>query len=104
MGDTDLHREFEAAGEEVVSANVILNKYERDKRALAEQWLKERHEARRQALTTEELYIARSAKEAAWSATDAAREAAASARSAHVVAVIAVVVACGALIFPMVWR
>ena len=42
------HQEFEAAGDEVVRANVLLNRYEREKRAAAEAWLRERLEARRQ--------------------------------------------------------
>ena len=52
------HQEFEAAGDEVVRANVLLNRYEREKRAAAEAWLRERLEARRRVLISDELYIA----------------------------------------------
>ena len=98
------HQDFDAAGDEVVRANVLLNGYERDKRAAAEAWLRERLEARRRVLTADELYIARSAKDAAWSAAGAAREAADSARWAGVLATIAFVVACGSLLVVLVWR
>ena len=98
------HQEFEAAGDEVVRANVLLNRYERDKRAAAEAWLRERLEARRRVLTADELYIARSAKDAAWSAAGAAREAADSARWAGVLATIALVVAGGTAVLMWVWR
>ena len=98
------HQEFEAAGDEVVRANVLLNRYEREKRAAAEAWLRERLEARRRVLTSDELYIARSAKDAAWSAADAAREAAESARRASVLATIALVVACGSAFLLFVGR
>ena len=62
---TDEHRvrylqEFEAAGDEVGRANVLLNRYDREKRVAAEEWLRERPEARRRVLTSDELYIARS--------------------------------------------
>ena len=83
------HKEFEAAGDEVVRANVLLNRYEREKRAAAEAWLRERLEARRRVLTSDELYIARSAKDAAWSAAEHAREAAESARWAGLLATVA---------------
>ena len=95
------HQEFEAAGDEVVQANVLLNRYEREKRAAAEAWLRERLEARRRVLTSDELYIARSAKEAAWSAAEAAREAAESARWARTLAMIALAVDCGSVV--LVW-
>ena len=95
------HQEFEAAGVEVVQANVLLNRYEREKRAAAEAWLRERLEARRRVLTSDELYIARSAKEAAWSAAEVAREAAESARWAGLLATIALAIACGSVI--LVW-
>ena len=92
------HQEFEAAGDEVVQANVLLNRYEREKRAAGEAWLRERLETRRRVLTSDELYIARSAKDAAWSAAGAARESAASARWGGVLATIALAVACGSLV------
>ena len=98
------HQEFEAAGDEVVRANVLLNRYERDKRAAAEAWLRERLKARRRVLTADELYIARSAKDAAWSAAGVAREAADSARWAGVLATIALVVAGGTAVLMWVWR
>ena len=97
------HQEFEAAGDEVVRANVLLNRYEREKRAAAEAWLRERLEARRRVLTSDELY-ARSAKDAAWSAAEHTREAAESARWATVLATIALVVATGTAILTWVWR
>ena len=99
-----LTEEFEAAGDEVVRANVLLNRYEREKRAAAEAWLRERLEARRRVLTPDELYIARSAKDAAWSAAEAAREATESARWASVLAVISLAVACGSAVLMLVWR
>ena len=98
------HQEFEAAGDEVVQANVLLNRYEREKRAAAEAWLRERLEARRRVLTSDELYIARSAKDAAWSAAGAAREAADSARWAGGLATIALVVAGGTAVLMWVGR
>ena len=97
------HQEFEAAGDEVVKANVLLNRYEREKRAAAELWLRERLEARRRVLTSDELYIARSAKDAAWSAAEAARQAAESARWANVLAAITMAIACGSVILAWVW-
>ena len=104
MTNQNLTKEFEAAGDEVVRGNVILNRYEREKRAAAEQWLRERLEARRRVLTPDELYIARSSKDAAWSAAEAAREAAESARSANLFAALAVAVAFGSIILTLVWR
>ena len=98
------HQEFEAAGDEVVRANVLLNRYDREKRAAAEAWLRERLEARRRVLTSDELYIARSAKDAAWSAAESAREAVESARWASVLAAIALAVACGSAVLMWVWR
>jgi len=88
------HQEFESADDDVVRANVVLNSYEPEKRAAAEAWLRERLEARRRVLPSDELYIARSAKDAAWSAAGAARESAESARWAGVLATIALAVAC----------
>ena len=55
-------------------------------------------------LTPDELYIARSSKDAAWSAAEAAREAAESARSANLFAALAVAVAFGSIILTLVWR
>ena len=98
------HLEFEAAGDEVVKANVLLNRYERENRAAAELWLRERLEARRRVLTSDELYIARSAKDAAWSAAEAAREAAENARRANVLAAIAIAIACGSVILVWMWN
>ena len=98
------HQEFEAVGDEVVKANVLLNRYEREKRVAAEAWLRERLEARRRVLADDELYVASSAKDAAWSAAEAAREAADSARWAGVLATIALVVAGGTAVFVWVWR
>ena len=95
------HQEFEAAGD---GANVLLNRYDREKRAAAEAWLRERPEARRRVLTSDELYIARSAKDAAWSAAESAREAVESARWASVLAAIALAVACGSAVLMWVWR
>jgi hypothetical protein len=88
MTGQDLIDEFEAAGDEVVRGNVLLNRYEAEKRYAAELWLREREEARRRVLTRDEIYIARSSKDAAWSAAEAAREAAKSARSANFFAAI----------------
>jgi len=59
---------------------------------------------RRRVLTNDELYIARSAKDAAWSAAEAAREAAENARRANVLAAIAIAIACGSVILVWVWN
>ena len=104
MTSQDLTDEFEAAGDEVVRGNVLLNRYEAEKRAAAELWLREREEARRRVLTRDEIYIARSAKDAAWSAAEAAREAAERARWASVLAAIALAIACGAVMLMWLGR
>ena len=104
MTGQDLIDEFEAAGDEVVRGNALLNRYEAEKRSAAERWLREREEARRRVLTRDEIYIARSSKDAAWSAAEAAREAAKSARSANFFAAIALAVAFGSVILTLVWR
>ena len=69
MTGQDLIDEFEAAWDEVVRGNVLF-RYEAEKRYAAELWLREREEARRRVLTTDEIYIARSSKDAAWSAAE----------------------------------
>ena len=65
-------------------------------------YVREREEARRRVLTRDEIYIARSSKDAAWSAAEAAREAAKSARSANFFA--AIWRAFGSVILTLVWR
>jgi hypothetical protein len=104
MTDQDLTKEFEAADDEVVRGNLLLNRYEREKRAAAELWLREREEARRRVLTRDEVYIARSSKDAAWMAAEAAREAAESAKSANRFAALALAVAFGSIILTLMWR
>jgi hypothetical protein len=54
--------------------NATSERYDRDERKSAELWLGEGEEARLSGIDRDELYIARSAKEAAWSAAEAARE------------------------------
>lgn len=101
--------ELEEAGEEEVRARVNTGRYTsgNKKRELAQQWLDKKvheraelSERRKEASQSEQIEIARSAKDAAWSAAEAARSAAAEAReqsrmarAANIRATIALIIA-----------
>jgi hypothetical protein len=78
------YAQLEEDGEEKVRDNLLSKRYGdvSNKKAFAEEWLAQRERARNEASQSEQIEIARSAKDAAWEAAAAAREAAAAARLA----------------------
>lgn len=59
---------LEELGEDVVRERIIAKIYDDVRRGLAEEWLRLREESRREASSAEQMRIARSAKNAAWTA------------------------------------
>jgi hypothetical protein len=74
------------------------NVYGKWKAAYLESELERRARARNDSSQTEQIEIARSAKDAAWAAATAAREANRHARSANAIAITALIVATAAII------
>ncbi len=73
MGSDDLYfGDFEGDGEDVVRKNLALNLYQPKKAALAREWLLRKDQSRKDASISEQIRIARSAKNAAWMAATAA--------------------------------
>jgi hypothetical protein len=71
----EVFAEFEADGEPLVRKRLITEHYGPPgayRRGFAEEWLRLREEARRDASNLEQLEVARSAKNAAWAAAIAA--------------------------------
>jgi hypothetical protein len=76
------YAELEEAGEETVRDNLLAKRYGdvSNKKAFAEEWLAQKARARNESSQSEQIEIARSAKDAAWEAASAARVAADEAR------------------------
>ncbi len=92
--------DFEKLGIEQVRKNLGTNVWDHNKKDVAREWLTfkaqeqaEESERRNEASRSEQMEIARSAKDAAWAAADAARDAAKSARTANKTAMIALIIA-----------
>jgi hypothetical protein len=98
----ELFRHFESRGEQHVRDNLAAGHYVGFKRKCAVEWLERFERLRADASHSEEIEIARSAKDAAWDAAAAAREANRLAIQANKIAMtaatIAVVAAAAAIL------
>src|SRR3990172_2933812 len=92
--------ELEELGEEEVRTRVSTGTYSsgNKKRELAQQWLSDSERARNEASQSEQIDIARSAKDAAWEAAKEARDAKKHARIANKIATAALAMAIIAMI------
>lgn len=81
---------LEKLGEDVVRERIIAKTYNDVRRGLAEEWLRLREEERMEASQSEQIDIARSAKDAAW-------EAARAAHNANIIATLALIAAAIAI-------
>jgi len=91
---------LDATGEEQIRLNLGRDVYGMPKAAhhvWATEWLRQHDQARSDASHSEQIDIARSAKDAAWSAANAAREAAAEAKKANMIATLALIAAIPAI-------
>ena len=88
---------FERDGEDAVRHNLALGRYGEERRRLAQEWIRRKEATRADASNSEQIEIARSAKEAAWEAARAANIANTIAKAALVIAIIAAITAIGAL-------
>jgi hypothetical protein len=87
MSDDELYfGDFERAGEDVVRNNLALKLYVDKRAGLASEWLARKERSRREISNSEQIRIARSAKNAAWLAAIAAIVAAIVAAIAAVIA------------------
>ena len=102
--------ELERLGEDAVRARLAAGTYQRVNRQLAEEWTIAQERLRSDASQSEQMAIARSAKDAAWEAASAARDAAKAARqqaarakTANIIAAIALAVAIASIIISLWW-
>ena len=103
--------ELETLGEESVRVRIMTGAYapKSAKRQLAEEWIRKKDqeraddlEARKLASQSEQIDIARDAKDAAWAAADAARDAAREAKKANIIATLALIAAIPAIAISLI--
>jgi hypothetical protein len=83
---------LDALGEEEVKARLAAGQYGREYLVMATVWLHDHERSRNRADRNEEIWIARSAADAAWEAARAANRASTIAASALVVAIISSII------------
>jgi hypothetical protein len=89
----DFFRDLSEQGEEAVRAKLAAGIYAGKRIGLAEEWLRQRDQERSDFSQSEQITIARSAKDAAWAAARAAERAARHASMANKIAIAAAVIA-----------
>jgi ATPase subunit of ABC transporter with duplicated ATPase domains len=98
MADPDYYKEFEKLGRQRVEDDLAADRYSKQRRAHAEQWLQRLDQARSDASQASQANTASSAADAAWRAAKAAERAADAAEKANIRANISLAIATVSII------